>query len=80
MKLEILGTGCAKCDKLAENVKATADKLGLDYEMSKVTDLGKIAGYGVMMTPALVVDGEVRISGKLASEAELTEILKAAAD
>ena len=80
MKLEILGTGCAKCTKLAENVKAAADQFGLDYEIVKVTDLAKIASYGVMMTPALVVDGEVKISGKLASEAELCEILKAAAE
>jgi small redox-active disulfide protein 2 len=64
-KIQILGTGCAKCFKLTENTKAAADQLGLDYEIEKVTDLNKIAAFGVMMTPALAVDGQVKSAGKL---------------
>lgn len=78
MKIEILGTGCAKCNALAETTKAAADKLGIDYELVKVTDLGRITAYGVMMTPALVIDGEVKLSGKTAGEAEVTTILSTA--
>lgn len=63
--LQILGTGCPKCRKLAENVQAAADALGIPYELTKVTDLGEIASFGVMLTPALVVDGQVRIVGKV---------------
>ena len=79
MKIEILGPGCAKCNTLAANTKAVADKLDLDYQLVKVTELGKIASYGVMMTPAIVIDGQVRLSGKLPSESELTNILQSAA-
>ncbi len=75
MKIEILGTGCAKCTALADNTRAAADKLGLDYELEKVSDLGRISSYGVMMTPALVVDGQVKVSGKLPSAAELEKVL-----
>jgi small redox-active disulfide protein 2 len=79
MKLEILGTGCAKCNALEAATRAAADRLGLDYELVHVTDLRKFATYGVMMTPALVVDGEVKLSGRLAGEAEVAGILEAAA-
>ncbi len=64
-KIQILGTGCSKCLKLTENAKAAADQIGLDYEIEKVTDLNAIAGFGVMMTPALAVDGQVKSAGKL---------------
>lgn len=64
-KIQILGTGCAKCQKLTENAKAAADQLGLDYEIEKVTDLSEIGKFGVMMTPALAVDGQVKCAGKL---------------
>ncbi len=64
-KIQILGTGCPKCQKLTENAAAAADQLGLDYEVEKVTDLGEIAKFGVMMTPAMAVDGQVKCAGKL---------------
>ncbi len=65
LKIQILGTGCPKCQKLAENAKAAAEQLGLDFEIVKVTDLGEITKFGVMMTPALAVDGQVKSAGKL---------------
>ena len=79
MKLEVLGTGCAKCNALEAAVRRVADKLGLDYELTHVTEIAKFAQYGVMVTPALVVDGQVKVSGAVPSEAELTKILTAAA-
>jgi small redox-active disulfide protein 2 len=64
-KLQILGTGCPKCKKLAENTEAAAKALGIDYELEKVTDINQIMGFGVAMTPALAVDGEVKVAGKV---------------
>lgn len=75
MKIEVLGTGCAKCNALEAMVKRVADSLGLDYELEHVKDLRKMASYGVMVTPALVIDGQVKVSGKVPSQAELTTIL-----
>ena len=75
MKLQILGTGCAKCQKLAEQTKAAADGLGIDYEIEKVTDIGDIMKFGVMITPALVVDGEVKVVGKAPPAEELKALL-----
>jgi len=79
MKIEILGTGCAKCHALETAVKQAAGALGVDYEIAKITEIAKFAEYGVMMTPALVVDGEVKVVGKVPGEAELTAILTSAA-
>ena len=79
MKIEILGTGCAKCHALETVVKHVADMLGVDYEIAKITEIAKFSEYGVMMTPALVVDGEVKVVGKVPGEAELTAILTSAA-
>ena len=76
MKLQILGTGCPKCKKLAENAEAAAKALGLDYELEKVTDINKIMAFGVMMTPALAVDGTVKLVGKTPSPEELKALLK----
>ena len=76
MKIEVLGTGCAKCNMLEAATRSAADKLGIQYELTHVKDLAKIAAYGVVMTPALVVDGKVRVSGKVPSEAKLTALLK----
>ena len=76
MNLKILGTGCPKCSKLEEMVKSIVNKLGLDAEVSHVYDINKILDYGVVMTPALVIDGKVRVSGKLPSESEMIDILK----
>ena len=64
MKIEVLGPGCSKCVNLAANVKTAADKLGVPYELSKVTDLRQIMAYGVMQTPALVINGQVKVGGQ----------------
>lgn len=79
MKIEVLGTGCAKCNALEAATRTVADRLGLDYELVHVTDLKTFASYGVMLTPALVIDGQVKISGKVPNEAELTSLLQVAA-
>lgn len=76
MKIEILGTGCPKCTKLAELSETSAKELGIDYEMNKVTDITQIMNYGVMMTPALVIDGEVKMAGKVPTVEELKTIMK----
>ena len=65
MKLQILGTGCPKCKKLAENTEAAAKALGVEYTIEKVTDINEIMKFGVMMTPALAVDGQVKVVGKV---------------
>lgn len=74
-KLQILGTGCPKCKKLAEATEEAAKDLGIEYELEKVTDITAIMSFGVMMTPALAVDGKVKVSGKIPSIAELRTIL-----
>ena len=73
--LKILGTGCAKCMKLAENTEAAAKELGIEYDLVKVTDLKEIMGFGVMTTPALVVDGVVKVVGKVPDATEIKKIL-----
>jgi len=73
--LQVLGTGCPKCKKLAEATEEAAKALGLEYRIEKVTDIKEIIGFGVMSTPALVVDGVVKVSGKVPSPAELKQIL-----
>ena len=75
MKIEILGTGCPKCQALMNNVVAAVAELGIEAEIAKVTDIVEIANRGVMMTPALSVDGEVKIVGKLATVGELKALL-----
>jgi len=74
-KLQILGTGCPKCKKLAENTRQAADELGIDYELIKVTDINEIAGFGVMLTPALAVDGDVKLVGKVPDPEELKKYI-----
>lgn len=76
MKIQILGTGCAKCNTLTAATKAAADRLGLDYELEKVTDFMRFADFGVMITPALVVDGLLKVAGKVPSDADLEKLLK----
>jgi len=66
-EIKILGTGCPKCIKLAELAKQAATELGIEYELIKVTNINDIISYGVMLTPALVVDGEVKIAGSVPS-------------
>lgn len=75
MKIEILGTGCPKCEALMNNVKAAVRELGIDAEFSKVTDIVEIANRGVMMTPALSVDDDVKLVGKVATVDELKALL-----
>ena len=75
MKIQILGTGCPKCAQLAANAEEAAKALGLDYELVKVTDLNEIMGFGVMLTPALAVDGAVKLSGKVPSPEDLAKLL-----
>lgn len=75
-KLQILGTGCAKCIKLAANTEEAAKKLGIEYEIEKVTDINQIMKFGVMMTPALAVDGTVKVVGKVLTPAEIEKIIK----
>lgn len=65
MLIQVLGPGCAKCQKLAENAKAAANALGLSFEFEKITDYQRISEFGVMFTPALAVDGIVKSQGKL---------------
>ena len=74
-KLQILGTGCPKCKKLAESAAAAADELGIDYELEKVTDINDILNFGVMMTPALVIDGQVKVVGKVPDIESIKEML-----
>ncbi len=74
-KIQVLGTGCTKCAKLAEAAAAAADELKLDYELEKVTDILRFADFGVMVTPALVVDGQVLVSGSVPKHAELITML-----
>jgi small redox-active disulfide protein 2 len=73
--LQILGTGCPKCAKLAELARQAADELGLEHQLEKVTDINAIMSFGVMMTPALVVDGEVKCVGKVPSLDEIKKWL-----
>ena len=80
MKIQLLGTGCAKCNALTMATEKAAQTLGLPYELEKVTDLKQIMAFGVMTTPALVVDGQVKVSGKVPSVDELKSILKPAAN
>ena len=75
MKIQVLGTGCPKCNKLAETAEAVARELGLDYELEKVTDINAIMNMGVLMTPALAVEGQVKVSGKVPSTEDIKSYL-----
>lgn len=75
MKIQVLGSGCPKCNQLMELVKKAADELGVDYELEKVTEITEFVKYGVAMTPALVVDGELKLSGRLPKLEELKAML-----
>jgi len=71
MKIEILGTGCPKCKKLTELTKEVINELGISAEVVKITDINKIIKYGVMVTPALVINGEVKVAGKIPGKEEI---------
>ena len=75
MIVKILGSGCANCHKLEENTRTALADLGLTAEVEHVTDVGQIAGYGVMRTPGLVVDEEVIVSGRVPTAAQVRHLL-----
>lgn len=75
MEIRILGTGCPKCHKLEEETRNAAAEMGLACNIEKVTDLKDIMSYGVMMTPALVVDGEVKVAGKVPAREDIKRLL-----
>jgi len=74
-KLQILGTGCPKCKKLAESTEQAARDLGLEYELTKVTNITEIMNIGVVMTPALVVNGEIKVAGRVPAVDEIKKML-----
>ena len=74
-KIQILGTGCPKCRKLTETAEAAVQALGLSCEIEKVTEIKRIMSFGVTATPALVVDGQVRVAGRLPSLEEVKRLL-----
>lgn len=74
-KLQILGPGCPKCIELGQRTEEAAKSLGLDYELEKVTELNQIMAYGVMMTPALAVDGEVKVVGQVPNVDEIKKMI-----
>lgn len=75
MKIEVLGMGCAKCSSLEEEVRKAVAELGLNAEITKVNDLETIVSRGVMSTPALVIDGQVKFAGRLPNPAQLRQTL-----
>ena len=75
MKIQILGGGCPKCQKLAENAKAAVSEIGIDAEIEKVTDTDRIMDMGVMITPALAVDGVVKSTGKVLDKSEIVRLI-----
>jgi len=77
MRVEILGTGCAKCNRLYETAREAVAAAGLDAEVVKVEDITEIMSRGVMVTPALVVDGEVKVVGRVPKPAEIAGLLGA---
>jgi small redox-active disulfide protein 2 len=74
-KIQILGTGCPKCRKLTENAEAAVKQLGVEYQLEKVTDINEIIKFGVMATPALVIDGQVKVVGKVPSPEQIKQLL-----
>lgn len=78
MEIKVLGTGCAKCKQLEKVVREAVAEMGLDAEVEKVTELTDIMSYGIMSTPGLVVNGEVRLAGRLPKLAEVKSILERA--
>jgi small redox-active disulfide protein 2 len=75
MKLQILGPGCRNCQSLAANTESAARQLGLEYELEKITSPLEIARFGIVKTPALAIDGQVKVSGRVPDVTEITTIL-----
>lgn len=73
-KIQILGTGCPKCKKLTENAEAAAKALNVDFIIEKITDINAILAFGVVMTPALVIDGVVKVAGRVPSIEEIKKM------
>jgi small redox-active disulfide protein 2 len=73
--IKVFGSGCAKCEQLARNADAAAKQLGIEYQLEKVTDLKTLTEYGIMMTPALAVDGRVVAPGKVLTIEQIKRIL-----
>lgn len=76
MKIQILGSGCPNCKKLEANAREAIAALGINAEIEKITDIDQIMNFGVMMTPALAIDGVVKSSGKVLSKEQIMELLK----
>lgn len=74
-QIQVLGTGCAKCTKLKDNAETAVQELGIEASIEKVEDINEITSFGVMMTPALAIDGEVKVVGKVASPEEIKKLL-----
>ncbi len=74
--IQIIGTGCPKCQKLAENARVAAESIGLDHRIEKITDLREITRLGVMMTPALAVDGQVKSAGKVLDAESIKQMIQ----
>jgi len=75
MDIKVLGTGCPKCNKLEKLVKEVVQETGADADFEKVSDVNQIAKAGVMLTPALMIDGEIKVAGKVPSKQELTKMI-----
>lgn len=75
MKIQVFGPGCAKCQQVADNAVAAAEELGVEYEIEKITDFNVMMGFGVMMTPAIAVEGEVKSIGQVPTVGEIKEML-----
>ena len=74
-KLQILGTGCSKCKRLTEDVEQAATELDIEYQIEKVTNIKEIVSFGVMRTPELAVDGQVKLAGNIPSIEELKRLI-----
>ncbi len=74
-KIEILGTGCPRCQKLADNATRAAEQLGVEFTVEKVTKIDEIVAHGVLSTPALVIDGKIVVSGRVATPEEIVGLL-----
>lgn len=73
--LQVYGPGCAKCQKLAEAARVAASELGIEFQIEKITDIQRIVEVGVMMTPALVVDGQIKVVGRVPTVEELKKLI-----
>ena len=74
-KIQILGSGCAKCNKMAETAETAAKEMGIEFDLEKITDLDSILKFGVMITPALVIDGVVKVSGRVPRKDDMIKML-----